>query len=57
MNDLERIMALIGMIHYENMGLVKMLLPREKGNEIIEHFEKQFKEILNTNFDNETEVN
>lgn len=42
MNDLERIMALIGTIHYENMVLVKTLLPRKKGDEIIENFEKIF---------------
>lgn len=52
-NMLGKIMLLINVIHNENMSLLKMLLPREKGKEIVERYQKQFEDALKMNLSEE----
>lgn len=51
--ELGRIKLLLAVIHNENMTLMKMFLPRDKGNEIVDNYKKQFEEIWNKSFDEE----
>lgn len=51
--QLARIMLLINVVHNENMSLINMFLPREKGKEITDSYKKQFEDIFNMNFDEE----
>lgn len=50
---LGKIMLLINVIHNENMSLLKILLPREKGKEIVERYQKQFEDVLKTDLNKE----
>lgn len=48
--ELARIMLLINVVHNENMSLMKMFLPREKGKEITDSYKKQFEDVLKMDF-------
>lgn len=52
-NMLGKIMLLINVIHNENMSLLKMILPGEKGKEIVERYQKQFEDALKMNLSEE----
>ena len=44
--ELARIMLMINIVHNENMSLMKMFLPREKGKEITDSYKQQFEDVL-----------
>lgn len=48
--ELARMMLMINIVHNENMSLMKMFLPREKGKEITGGYKKQFEDVLKMDF-------